>query len=217
MKGKLIALEGIDSSGKNRQSELLVKHLRRNGFKCRLFHFPRYETVFGKIIRRYLKGAFGNKDSLAPEFSSLLYSIDRYHASDEIEKLLGKGYIVIANRYTPSNVAHQAALIKNQSKRKKFMKWTQAVEAALPSPDLIILLDMPLPAAKVLMKRRGRKRDIYERDNAYLERARGIFLQLSRGKKWRTIKCASRRGGQRSIMPIQGVHELVWNAVQEIL
>jgi len=216
MKGKLVAVEGIDSSGKSLQSELLEKRLRRAGFKCKHIHFPRYETFFGKIIKKYLKGGFGSKESLPAEFSALLYAIDRFNARNEIESLLKKGFIVIANRYTASNIAHQSALLKTQKRRKQLMEWIRQVESRLPAPDLTILLDMPLPAVQILMKKRGRKKDVYEKDAAYLKRVRGIFLQLSKQKDWCTIKCASFQQKEWKILPVEEVHEAIWKRVKRL-
>ncbi len=55
MPGKLIAIEGIDGSGKTVQSHLLVERLAKEGRPVETIKFPRRgETFFGKMVERYL-------------------------------------------------------------------------------------------------------------------------------------------------------------------
>lgn len=50
MRGKLIVIEGTDCSGKQTQSDLLLKYLNDNGIKTKKFSFPMYDTPTGKIV-----------------------------------------------------------------------------------------------------------------------------------------------------------------------
>ena len=43
--GILIAVDGVDASGKQTQTELLYKRLTEEGKKVRLVSFPAYEKV----------------------------------------------------------------------------------------------------------------------------------------------------------------------------
>lgn len=54
--GQLIAIEGIDQSGKRTQAFLLAKELLRNGFKAAVWSFPDYSTPLGRQLRAYLAG-----------------------------------------------------------------------------------------------------------------------------------------------------------------
>ncbi len=56
---KLIVIEGSDGSGKKTQSDLLTTSLGRYT-KTTKFSFPDYNGPFGKEIKRYLNGEFGN-------------------------------------------------------------------------------------------------------------------------------------------------------------
>ena len=40
--GKFIVLEGLDGSGKSTQSKLLIKRLKREGYKVEIIDFPRH-------------------------------------------------------------------------------------------------------------------------------------------------------------------------------
>ena len=49
-KGKLIVIEGTDFSGKQTQTELLVKNLKLKGFKAISFSFPNYDSPTVKLL-----------------------------------------------------------------------------------------------------------------------------------------------------------------------
>ncbi|MDC0176507.1 thymidylate kinase, partial [Planctomycetaceae bacterium] len=53
----LVAIEGIDGSGKGTQARQLVDRLTNNGVSTALLSFPRYsETLFGAAIGQFLNG-----------------------------------------------------------------------------------------------------------------------------------------------------------------
>lgn len=107
-RGKLVALEGIDGSGKRTQLELLARALDVRGYRTLQVSFPRYESFFGKLVARFLNGEFGSVDQVDPHLSALLYAGDRLEAKPELESALAAGKIVLADRYIASNLAHQS-------------------------------------------------------------------------------------------------------------
>src|SRR5580704_15426600 len=108
----LIAIEGIDGSGKGTQSRILVERLRQSGRKVELISFPRYEeTFFGRLIGSFLNGQFGTLDQVHPVLVSLLFAGDRFESRPKLEKALATCDVVVLDRYVASNVAHQGAKI----------------------------------------------------------------------------------------------------------
>ena len=99
--GRLIVLEGIDSVGKKTQAQELKKFLVDNkGLEVKLTHFPQYDTDFGALVGKYLRGEFGKLDEIPPEIPCLLYALDRYQVRNQmLQDLLG-GVYYIADRYT---------------------------------------------------------------------------------------------------------------------
>ena len=64
----LIAIEGIDGSGKGTQAARVTQRLREQGRSVELLSFPRYEaTFFGGAVGDFLNGKFGNLDEVAVE------------------------------------------------------------------------------------------------------------------------------------------------------
>ncbi|MFA4855730.1 MAG: dTMP kinase [archaeon] len=212
MKGLLIAIEGADASGKHTQAKLLFERLKKEGFSGAMVSFPRYEEFWGKLVKKYLRGEFGSLQEVKPEFASLLYSLDRLDAMPWIEQELGKGKIVVCDRYIASNVAHQAAKFEGKG-RQEFIRWLEAVESRLPQPDLTIFLDLPVSVSANLMKGRAREKDIHELDLKYLEAVRGVYLSLSKRPGWFTIDCFSGKG----IRPKEEIHGLLWQKLREYL
>ncbi len=212
MKGKIIVIEGTDASGKYTQSKLLVESLEKMGKDVVFFSFPRYETFFGKLVKKYLQGEFGSLKEVKPELASLLYSLDRYDALPEIESLLRQEKVVVCDRYIASNVAHQAAKFEG-IERKKFIKWVESVESRLPKPDLTIFLDLPVEVSAKLMHLRKREKDIHELDLDYLRKTRQVYVELSEKGNWSRIECVSGFG----IKSREEIHKLVLEKIQEFL
>jgi len=218
MQGRLVVLEGTDASGKANQSKLLVKNLRKHGYNAVRVSFPRYKSFFGRIVAMYLQGKFGGKEKMPAELSALLYSLDRFDFKPELEKLLGKGKIVVCDRYTASNLAYQTAKIKNKKEQGSFLRWLGGVESRLPVPAIKIFLDMPVQAAQKLIKKRYGKKgkmDLHESDTAYLEIVRKIYLSMVRKEKdWLRVRCVKRQRASIAIKSRAEIQESIWSCVK---
>lgn len=196
-KGKLIVFEGIDGSGKTTICRLLLNYLQNppNGRKIPFSHysFPRYDKPWGKMVRRYLDGEFGDVGAVDPYLASVLYAGDRLDAAGKINADLEAGKIVICDRYTASNIAHQSAKLGRQSEKSKFINWVEGFEYKdneIPKEDLVIYLSIPVSISQKLMSKK--KKDIHERNRKYLEEVRKVFEDLARSKDyWQKVDCIS--------------------------
>lgn len=222
MKGKLIVLEGIDGSGKETQSNLLEKKLKEKGREVMHISFPDYESPSSALVKMYLKGDFGrNPEDVNPYAASLFYAVDRF-ASYRMKwkDFYEKGGIVIADRYTTSNMVHQMTKYEDEVKRKDFLSWlekTEYGELELPRPDLVILLDIPLAVSENLVKERAKKggsMDIHEQHLDYLRKCHDAYRQLVALYHWKRIPCTE-EGRLRSIEDIGKDVEKAVAAVME--
>lgn len=101
LKGKFIALEGNEGSGKTTQAHDLVKQLCEKGVKAIYTKEPT-DGEIGKMIRRVLKGEL-KFDPLTLQY---LFCADRVEHQKEIEKYLKEGYTVVTDRCFWSAVAY---------------------------------------------------------------------------------------------------------------
>jgi dTMP kinase len=195
--GKLIAVEGIDGSGKRTQVELLTNALRQRGYAVQQTGFPQYESWFGKMVGQFLDGQFGNLESVDPRFAALLYAGDRLEAKPALDAALHDGEIVIADRYVASNLAHQGARCPRE-KREEFIAWVRHLEYAiygLPKEHLVIYLRVsPTQSQKMVRLKAARDytsatHDLLESNLLHLEGAAEVFDSLAKHAPWTTIQC----------------------------
>ncbi|MGD0145500.1 MAG: dTMP kinase [Nitrososphaerales archaeon] len=175
-KGFLIGIEGIDAVGKRTQTSILSSWLRSRGHTTRTVSFPDYGTILGREIKRFLLGTM----NYPPEVRHMLFAANRWEKKSELESILSKTDILIVNRYSESNFAYGVA---NGLK----LEWLVNLEAGLPKPDTVIVLDAP-PTA--LHSRRGPNKDEYERNTYLQERTREAYLKLAGDFGWKVIAAA---------------------------
>src|SRR5260370_31623034 len=73
--GRLIAIEGIDGSGKRTQLDLLhgVIAAGEGGHSVYSTGFPQYDYWFGKMLDQFLNGDLDSLVSLDPPYTPLFY------------------------------------------------------------------------------------------------------------------------------------------------
>jgi len=220
-RGKLIALEGIDGSGKRTQLELLARSLGARGLGTLCVSFPDYESSFGKLVARYLNGEFGALGAVDPHFSALLYAGDRLEVKPRIEAALSAGKWVLADRYVGSNLAHQSARVAPQ-KRGEFLEWLTRLEYglySLPAEDLVIFLRVPLDEAHRLVGLKPARayttlqRDIQEADMKHLEETAKMYEWLATERNWVSIDCINAASG--ALLAPEDIHAAVLRAVEK--
>ena len=109
MNGKLIIIEGGDGSGKATQTAMLVERLAAEGRPVRSVSFPDYDSDSSALVKMYLRGDFGgDADGVNPYAASAFYAVDRFASyQTQWKSFLQDGGIVVADRYTTSNMLYQ--------------------------------------------------------------------------------------------------------------
>ncbi len=198
--GRLIAIEGIDGSGKGTQLQLLQQALRARGVAIHATNFPHYQSWFGAMVGQFLNGKFGALETVDPHFAALLYAGDRFEAKSELTDALAQGKLVLADRYIASNLAHQTGRVPT-AQRAEFIAWLEHLEYniyGLPREDRVIYLRVPPAQAQALVTQKAArsytaaKQDIQESSLRHLQDAAEMYDQLAKRPHWATIECVDR-------------------------
>jgi dTMP kinase len=145
-RGIFIAIEGTDGSGKGTQFKKLVERLTSKGHDVATFDFPQYDEPSSYFVKQYLNGEYGTTEEVGPYTGSLFYALDRYEASTKIRKALDEGKVVITNRFTGSNMAHQGTKFHSAEERRGYFIWLDNLEfqmLKIPRPDYNFVLRVP--------------------------------------------------------------------------
>lgn len=220
-KGKLIAIEGLDASGKATQAKLLAKRLAEAGCEVREVTFPNYESDSSTLVKMYLGGQFGSKpDDVNAYAASCFYAVDRYAGyKTDWGAFYEAGGVIIADRYTTSNAVYQCAKVPQQE-RKAYLLWLMDFEyrlLGLPAPDSVIYLRTGLEVSERLMSNRYHgdesKKDVHEKNAEYLARCGEAADFCAEFMNWHTVQCSS-GGAMRSI---DDIHAEVWQCAAKEL
>ncbi len=223
-RGLFLVIEGTDGSGKGTQFDLLAERLREASYQVETFDFPRYNEPSSYFVKQYLNGEYGTAEEVGPYTGSLFYALDRYQAAPHIRKALEEGKIVLANRFTGSNMAHQGTKFDYPEQRRGYFIWLDNMEfemLGIPRPDKSLVLRVPAEVAQQLVDKKDKrdytdkKRDLHEADISHLRRSVEVYDDMCRlfPRDFQRIDCV--RSGQ--MMTKSTVSEMVWKNVQALL
>jgi thymidylate synthase ThyX/thymidylate kinase len=222
--GLFLVIEGSDGSGKGTQFKLLVERLKAEGYDVSTYDFPQYENDSSYYVREYLNGNYGSAEALGPYTPSLFYALDRFSAAQNIAADLAAGKVVISNRFTGSNMAHQGTKFQTEQERIAFFKWLDQLEFGMlqiPKPDQNVVLLVPAETAQQLVDQKEarsyteKKRDIHEADLSHLQRAVEVYQQLclTFPGNFTAIDCTK----NSELMSIPTINNLIWERIQPML
>ncbi|MBE6948142.1 MAG: thymidylate kinase [Ruminococcaceae bacterium] len=219
--GKLIVIEGTDGSGKSTQFKKLTERLNAEGTEFQKLVFPQYSEPSSALIRMYLGGEFGSDPSDVNAYAaSAFYAVDRYAS---YKKVWGQWYdnggLILSDRYTTSNAVHQTSK-EPAEKQLDFLKWLYEFEygkLGMPSPDLVIYLDVPTAFTEQLMRSREQKTntkaDIHEQNTDYLATCRETGRMAAGYYGWKIVECV--KDGQ--MRTIEDIHEEIYRLVRQCM
>ncbi|TMP90163.1 MAG: dTMP kinase [Verrucomicrobia bacterium] len=168
-RGFLIAVEGIDGSGKTTQAERLARYCDEK----RLTYILSKEPTSGKYGQLIRNSASRGRLSVEEEIDILLKD-RREHVDQVIQPALDQEKVVILDRYYFSTAAYQGAADPEIILSRN--------EAFAPQPDLLVILDVSPQTGLQRIRERGDEPNKFETLDS-LERARAIFNQIDRPYK----------------------------------
>ena len=172
-KGKFIALEGIDGSGKSSQIGRLVRRLEGVGVRCLATREPTGGPV-GSLIRQIFTG----RVTADPRVIAALYAADRIdHLVNEVDGLcaaIEKGITVVSDRYYFSSYAYHSVDVD--------MDWVigaNALSAGLLRPTLTVFLDVPVETALERIHQNRMVEEIFDGEER-LRHTRELYFEAFR-------------------------------------
>ncbi len=201
--GYLIAIDGLDGSGKETQANLLANAIKKCGKNVRLLSFPVYESESSSLVRLYLNGKLGSSPGDTNAFAaSVFFACDRYisFVNDWKKDRIDPKTVLIANRYTTANAVHQLSKLPKRE-WDSFLEWLFDFEynkLGIPAPDKVFYLKCSPTVSMELIRKRSasdhRALDIHEKDEDYLIRCYEAAVYSANQLNWDVISCDDENG-----------------------
>lgn len=192
----LIAIDGIDGSGKETQTRALAEHLRSQGHDVLTLQAPNYDTALGEVIKDTLFGKYGEplalKKLLIP-----LFALDRHSNVAKLNELDAddKHWIVLVDRWTCSNLAYQGT----SPEIIDYIRDLEETNLGIPQPALTIFIDLNPQQAKQGLSDRVAL-DKLELNDAIQWATYERYCKLSiENHNWRAVEATDPEGRRYSV------------------
>lgn len=184
-RGKFITFEGGEGTGKSTQARLLQAALQQRGLGVALTREPGGAPGAELIRKLLVEGEAARWDAMSEAL--LLFAARRAHLRETIIPALNRGEWVICDRFTDSTFAYQGdagGLGRDVIARLAEI----ALDADTPSPDITIILDIPVELGLARAHLRGGPENRFESLGAeFHQRLRDSFLQIAKREPGRCV------------------------------
>lgn len=168
--GALLALEGIDGTGKSTLQRALLTRLRRRGYRVAGWREP-VDAVRGRRAQH-----LGPTDPLG---AAMEFTMDRLLARPRLEVLLLRNDLVVTDRSFYSTLAYQGSALPASARTGL----ARLQHLASIEPDRVLLIDLPPAVALGRVGRRGTSRAPLERAKT-LGRTRRSYRAMAARRRW---------------------------------
>lgn len=190
-RGYFITLEGIEGVGKSTQLESIRQLLADRGLSVLMTREPG-GTPIAESIRRVLLAH--HEEAMTQQTEVLLLFAGRaQHIYSVIKPALDNGKTVLCDRFTDATYAYQG---DGRGFDPRFIAMLDQSICAQLTPDLTLLLDMPVDQALTRIKDRATDRFEVE-DVDFFQRVRKGYLSRARAfpTRFRVINAGESRSG----------------------
>jgi dTMP kinase len=173
------------------------------------------------FVKKYLDGEFSSTaEGVNCYTASSFYAMDRYASYTlDWQKDYLDGSLIVCGRYISSNLIHQMVKLPKEG-WDSFTEWLYDYECdklGLPRADLTIFLDMPIEISQRLLSSRyggnESKKDIHEKDIAYLKACRESAIYSAKKLGWVVIPCNDGEDAR----PIEDISNDILNAIEGVV
>ena len=205
MTGLFISIEGGEGTGKTTQVKLLAEYLAGKGLSVVQTLEPG-GTYIGRRIRELLLST--ESTGMAPFTELLLYNAARVQLLHEvILPALGKGSVVVTDRFSDSTLAYQGY---GRQIDMKVIDSLDALATGRLRPDLTFLLDIDVETGLRRNKAISKQDRLELEDISFHDRVRKGFIGIyaKEQERFRILDCSR---------PIAEVHRDIVAAVEECI
>lgn len=194
MRGKLIALYGVNNLGKSTQAKMLVERLSASGKNAQYLKYPLYELgPSGPVIDAYLRG--GNPHELSSREFQIMQVLNRTQYDAVLRERVENGEWIVVEDYVGTGLAWgigagvDATFLENLNEH-------------LLQEDAAVLID----GERFLEGREeGHK---HETDDTLTEQVRLVHQKLAQRRGWHAVKANQTR---------EEVHEDIYSHIAHTL
>jgi dTMP kinase len=169
-RGMLVAVEGIDGSGKSTFVRALGTALRRRGWTVA----RRREPADATLGRRAQAASVRD-----PWTGGVYFTVDRHLAQGALARSLATHNVVLTDRSFYSTLAYQGSALPRRARRRL----EELQRRATIVPDRVVLLELGADEAIRRLESRGLHRDPLERRKV-LRRVGTAYRALARRRGW---------------------------------
>jgi dTMP kinase len=204
MRGKFITFEGGEGTGKSTQAAMLVSRLESSGLGVQLTREPG-GSPGAEIIRHVLLS--GAAKPLGADVEAMLFAAARDdHVRCTILPALQSGRWVVCDRFADSTRVYQGALGRVD---QKLLNVLERVSVGELSPDLTVILDLPVQA--------GLERARLRRGNAEADRFEGEGTEFHEKLREAYLAIAAREPDRCIVVDAGATKEAVASAIWEMV
>jgi dTMP kinase len=204
MRGKFITFEGGEGTGKSTQAAMLVSRLESLGLGVQLTREPG-GSPGAEIIRHVLLS--GAAKALGADVEAMLFAAARDdHVRCTILPALQSGRWVVCDRFADSTRVYQGALGRVD---QKLLNVLERVSVGELSPDLTVILDLPVQA--------GLERAKLRRGNAEADRFEGEGAEFHEKLREAYLAIAAREPDRCVVVDAGAAKEAVASAIWEVV
>lgn len=177
MSGLFITLEGPEGAGKSTNREYLAARLRERGIDVLLTREPG-GTPLAERVRELLLAP--SDEAMASDTELLLvFAARAQHLAQVIVPALGRGAVVLCDRFTDATYAYQGG--GRGLDVARIAQLEDFVQGSL-RPDLTLVFDLPVEVGLARAAARGRLDRFEQEGRAFFEAVRSTYLQRAKAE-----------------------------------
>ncbi len=201
-----ISFEGVDSSGKTTQAQLLVECLRKTGREVLFIREPG-----GTVLSEKIRSILLEKSSIdiSEKSEMFLFSSARCQLVGEVMlKALEQGKVIVCDRFFDSTTAYQGY---GRGLNLDEIKVVNTIATSGTTPDITILVDIEVFEMRKRLESAGVVHDRMESAGEHFyDRVRNGYLAMARAEKKRFVVVDGMR-------PPEVIRDEIWNIIRQRL